>query len=106
MGKGNFILPLNSEIRKKTGIRQGETVTLKFEKDPNEIVLDIDFMECLAEEETGMKYFQSLPGSHQKYFSKWIQSAKTDETKAKRIAKAVNALARKMNFNLMLREKD
>ncbi len=105
MGEGNFILPLNATIRKKTGIRTGEMIEVQIQEDKTEFVLDADFMDCLAEEEIGLKHFQSLTGSHQKYFSKWIQEAKTDNTKANRIAKAVNALNRSMGFPEMLKEK-
>lgn len=104
MGEGNFILPLNATIRKKTGIRTGEIIAMQMQEDKSEFVHDTDFMDCIAEEENAMKHFQSLPGSHQKYFTKWIQGAKTDITKANRIAKAVNALTRKMGFPEMLRE--
>ena len=45
-----------------------------------------------------------MPGSHQKYYSKWIESAKTDQTRAKRIAMAVNALATGLDFGGMLRK--
>ncbi|MBP6687980.1 MAG: YdeI/OmpD-associated family protein, partial [Lacibacter sp.] len=60
--------------------------------------------ECLNDEPTALQYFNSLAGGHQRYFSKWIDSAKTEPTKAKRIAMAVNALARKMGYTEMLRE--
>ena len=104
MGKGDFIMPLNGEMRKKTGIRQGEMINVQLTEDKEEIKLNADFMECLEQEETGMKYFKSLTPSHQKYFSKWIEQAKSDNTRANRIAKAVNALARQMNYAMMLRE--
>ena len=61
-------------------------------------------MDCLADEPKALEFFHSLPGSHRNYFSKWIDSAKTDATKAKRIAMAVNALARSLPFNIMVRE--
>ncbi|GDX51406.1 hypothetical protein LBMAG27_04530 [Bacteroidota bacterium] len=104
MGEGNFILPLNSTIRKKTGVLTGEIVLVQMQEDKSEFVHDTDFMECMAEEDNAMKYFQSLPGSHQKYFTKWILGSKTDSTKANRIAKAVNALARNMGFPQMMKE--
>lgn len=104
MGEGNFILPLNATIRKATGVRAGETINVQMQEDKSEFVHDADFMECLAEEEAALLHFQSLAGSHQKYFTKWIQSAKSDITKSNRIAKAVNALARKMGYPEMMRE--
>ena len=60
-------------------------------------------MECLADEPAASAFFQSLAGSHQRYFSKWIDSAKTEPTRTKRIALAVNALAKKWGYPEMIR---
>ncbi|RYD71709.1 MAG: hypothetical protein EOP53_23195, partial [Sphingobacteriales bacterium] len=38
------------------------------------------------------------------YYSKWIESAKTEPTKTKRIAIVVSGLARHMDYGAMLRE--
>ena len=60
-------------------------------------------MECLADEPEAFNTFHKLPKSHRLYFSKWIESAKTETTKAKRIAQSVTALAAGMQFGEMLR---
>ena len=65
--------------------------------------LSREFMECLADEPRALEYFNSIPKSFQNYFSKWIETAKTEPTKTKRIAMAVSALAKKMNFPEMIR---
>jgi len=66
--------------------------------------ISADFLECLADDPEASEYFNSLPKSHQQYYSKWIESAKTEPTKTKRIAIVVNGLARRMDFGAMLRE--
>ena len=68
------------------------------------IILNQDMLECLADEPKALSYFQKLPKSHQNYFSKWIDSAKTEATKAKRITLTVTACSRQMHFGEMLRE--
>ena len=50
-----------------------------------------------------MVFFKTLSGSHQRYFSKWIDSARTEQTKSKRIAQSVNALAKKKGYPEMMR---
>lgn len=105
MGGGDFIFPLNNDMRKKLGKRAGNSLTLKINIDNDAFSFNEDFMTCLSDEPKALNFFETLTGSHQKYFSKWIDSAKTDETKAKRITKAVNALARKMGYAEMIREK-
>jgi uncharacterized protein YdeI (YjbR/CyaY-like superfamily) len=59
-------------------------------------------MECLADEPEAAAFFNSLPGSHQQYFSRWIESAKTDATKTKRIAMAINAFSKKLGYSQMM----
>jgi len=103
MGGGIFIMPINAAMRKAIGKRHGAMLKVQLEADDSPFVFNADFMECLDDEPTAKKFFQTLPGSHQRYFSKWIDSAKTDPTKTKRIAQAVSALAKKMGFPEMMR---
>ena len=103
MGGGNFILPLNAAMRKAIGKRHGAMLSVQLEEDKSEFIFNADFMDCMKDEPEAVKTFKSLPGSHQRYFSKWIDAAKTDGTKAKRIALAVNALSKRMGFVEMMR---
>ncbi|HWR32925.1 MAG TPA: YdeI/OmpD-associated family protein [Chitinophagaceae bacterium] len=103
MGGGVFIMPLNAAMRKGIGKRHGAMLKVQLEEDNNDFIFNKDFMDCLADEPKAKEFFQSLPGSHQRYFSKWIDSAKGEKTKAKRIAMAVNALAKKWGYSQMLR---
>ncbi len=104
MGDGSFIMPFNAGMRKGTGKRKGATVTAMLEADDASFKLNEDFMMCLNDEPAALKHFNSLAGSHRNYFSKWIDSAKTETTKTKRIAMAVSALARNIGYPEMLRE--
>jgi hypothetical protein len=103
VGGGVFIMPVNAAMRKGLGKRHGATIQVKLEADNSEFVFNADFMECLADEPVADRFFKSLTGSHQRYFSKWIDSAKTEPTRTKRIAMAVNALARKWGYGEMIR---
>ena len=103
MGGGKFILPIKSEIRKAIGKDKGDKVTVQLELDAKPRKLSSDLVVCLKEEPAAYDYFKSLPSSHQFYFSTWIESAKTIETKTKRITMAVIAMSRKMDYGAMLR---
>lgn len=103
MGNGDFILPMNSKLRKGTGKKLGATLLIELELDKKPLTIDPDLIECLSDEPEAKDFFQSLPTSHKNYFSKWIESAKTDVTKAKRIAQTVNALYKKRGFAEMIR---
>jgi hypothetical protein len=104
LGKGDFIFTIDAKIRKAIGKRVGAMVTLELAFDKSEYKLNEEFVACLDEEPEALQFFNALPGSHQRYFSKWIESAKTDDTKAKRIAQSINAFLRKQGFPEMMRE--
>ena len=104
MGGGNFILTLNATIRKAIKKQKGATVRVKLEPDEVPYQLNSDFMQCLSDDPQAFAVFNKLPGSHKNYYSKWIDSAKTEATKAKRIAIVINGLARGLDFGTMLRE--
>ncbi len=65
--------------------------------------MNIDFIDCLTDLPFAKEFFEQLAPSHQRYFSKWIDDAKTDETRAKRIAASLNALERGMSYGEMIR---
>jgi hypothetical protein len=103
MGGGIFIMALNADMRKAIAKKEGAMLNVQLTEDKSDFVFNADFMECLADEPAAQTYFQSLTGSHQRYFSKWIDSAKTEPTKTKRIAMAVNALAKGWGYPEMIR---
>jgi Domain of unknown function (DUF1905)/Bacteriocin-protection, YdeI or OmpD-Associated len=103
MGGGLFIFVLNASLRKAIGKKHGAMVKVQLTEDKSEFVFNKDFMDCLDDEPTAKEFFQKLTGSHQRYFSKWIDDAKTEPTKVKRITMAINALAKKWGYPEMLR---
>jgi hypothetical protein len=103
MGGGDFIMALNAAMRKGIRKQKGAIIKVKMAVDTNEIKPPEELIECLQDEPEAFKYFKSLPKGHQNYFTNWINSAKTDPTKAKRIAATLNALNKKWDFGQMMR---
>ena len=103
MGGGSFIMPINAAMRKGTGKRHGAMLKVQLEEDKKPYQVNADFLECLEDEPRALEAFNSMPKSFQNYYSKWIESAKTELTKTKRIAHAVSTLAKGMNFSEMIR---
>ena len=103
MGGGEFVMPLNATIRKGIHKKEDAMLTAKLEVDKKEIKPPAEFVECLKDEPVAEEHYFSLAKSHQLYFTRWINSAKTEPTKTKRIAQAVNALSKKFDFGMMLR---
>lgn len=103
MGDGSFIMPINADMRKGTGKKQGAMLQVKIEADKKEYQLNRDFVSCLEDDPDALEFFKTLSRSHQNYFSKWIESAKSEPTRIKRIAIAVSSLAKHMDFGSMIR---
>lgn len=102
MGKGQFILPLKAQLRKAIGKEMGDSLTITLDLD-GQIPPSHDFMKCLKDDDRAMTHFKTLTGSHQRYFSKWIEEAKTMTTKTKRITMAVIALGSGQGYPEMIR---
>lgn len=103
MGGGKYILALNATIRK--GIRKAKGAMLKVQlavDKPYELLPEL--VECLNDEPDAKAFFNNLPRSHQNYFSKWIESAKTEATRARRIAMTVDAASKRWGYSQMIRD--
>jgi len=96
-------MPVNAGMRKAIGKKHGSMVKVQLMEDNAEFIFNKDFIDCLTDEPNALDFFKKLPGSHQRYFSKWIDSAKTEPTKAKRIAQAINGLSKKQGYGEMMR---
>jgi hypothetical protein len=103
MGGGDFIMALNATIRKVIKKRKGARLQVQMEVDKNEIKPPVALIECLSDEPAALAFYNSLSKSHQHYFTNWINSAKTEPTKTKRIAQSVTALSKGFHFAEMLR---
>ena len=103
MGGGSFIMAINATMRKGIGKKQGAMLKVELQEDKKAYELNAELLECLNDEPRALKNFEAMPRSFQNYYSKWIESAKTEATKTKRIATAVSSLATGMNFSDMLR---
>ncbi|MEO8583162.1 MAG: YdeI/OmpD-associated family protein [Flavitalea sp.] len=103
MGGGVFIMPLNAQIRKAIGKNKGAMLNVQLSIDKRQFEISKELLECLADEPGALANFKKLPNSHQRYFSKWVTSGKSDSTRAKRIARAVNAMAKGWSYGEMLK---
>lgn len=103
MGGGDYILAVNAGMRKMIRKQKGAEVDVQMEKDATELKPPAELIESLQDEPKALERFRTFPKSHQNYFINWINSARTDPTKAKRIAATINALDRGWNFGQMMR---
>jgi hypothetical protein len=105
MGHGDFIMALNKDLRKKLRKEAGAKVELNLAFDAEfKIEMPDDLQICLADEQELLDQFLSMPKSHQNYFINWLNTAKTEPTKTKRLVMIVNAMFNKWDFGKMIRE--
>ena len=103
MGEGNFILPINATHRKAIKKKEGDVIHVEMEYDSKKPKPSQQMIQCLKEDPSAFDYFKSLPPSHQNYYSKWIESAKTRETKFRRITQVVLAMSQKQSYAEMMK---
>ncbi|KQS32287.1 YdeI/OmpD-associated family protein [Pedobacter sp. Leaf194] len=104
MGAGDFIIALKGALRKKLGKEEGAAVTLFLEEDKDfKVEMPEDLELCLSEEGFLMEQFLAQPKSHQNYFIRWINDAKTEATRTRRLAQTVSAMYKKQDFGAMIR---
>lgn len=103
MGEGEFIMAINATMRRGIRKEEGASVQVAIDVDDSPMPLSADLMACLEDEPKALGFFSQLTKGHQVYFSNWIESAKTIETKTKRITQAVTGLAMGMGYPEMIR---
>lgn len=97
MGTECHILGIPKEIRVKMGKTFGDVIDVELEVDTEErkIELTDEFKDKLMGNKEAYDFFNSLSFSNQKKYALWIESAKKEETRIKRIDEAVGLLANK-----------
>jgi hypothetical protein len=103
MGDGGFILPVNGRMRKVLRKGPGDRVKVSLSFDARSPEPSKELLLCLKDDPDALRFYKSLPKSHQNYFSNWIESAKTTGTKTKRIVMAVTGLGKNQGFGEMIR---
>jgi hypothetical protein len=92
--KGQFLLSLSAAHRKDSGLAPGDdvTVTVTVADAPREVDIPEDF--AAAMEAAGVRpFFDGLSNSLQRYHTDLIAGAKAEDTRARRIEKAVALFA-------------
>jgi len=89
---GQQLVGVSAAIRKATGLSGGDpiTVTLTLETAPREVVVPDDFAAALRAAPGTQAFFDGLSNSVQRFHIDNINGAKSDDTRARRIAKSVD----------------
>ena len=91
---GVYMIPVAAEHREKAGIQAGEEVEvgLVLDNEPRVVEVPTDFAEALERDAQAKQFFDKLSYSNKRRFVLPIEEAKSEETRARRIEKAVSNL--------------
>ena len=88
---GSCMVGVSAAVRAATGLEAGHpvTVSLSVATTPREVDVPPDLARALAEDDQAQAFFDALSNSLQRFHVDTIDAAKTDETRLRRVQKAV-----------------
>jgi hypothetical protein len=91
---GDFMLPVAAEHREKAGLTAGDEIEVGLELDaePRVVVVPEPLEQALARDEAAKKNFEALSNSRKRGYTLSIIGAKTEETRQRRVEKAIAEL--------------
>ncbi len=91
---GRFMLPISAEVREAASVAAKDKVDVDVELDtaPREVTVPPDFAHALTRDPAAKRLFEGLSFSNKQRIVIAIASAKTPETRERRIAKSVSSL--------------
>jgi hypothetical protein len=91
---GAYMVGVSAEHRKAAGVEGGDEieVTIELDTDPREVEIPLDFEKVLSKDSMAKKNFSMLSNSKKKALIYPINDAKTEETRQRRIEKAISSL--------------
>jgi antitoxin component of MazEF toxin-antitoxin module len=91
---GEYMLPVSAEVRAGAGVAAGDEIDVEVELDtaPRVAAVPADLAEALAADPAALAAFERLSYSNQRQHTLSVEGAKTPETRARRVAKAVATL--------------
>lgn len=91
---GRFMISFNADTRAKTGRGGGDEVEITLEHDtaPRTVEMPEALATAVAGEPALLAAWEGLAPSHQKEFARSIDEAKGDDTRARRVEKALEKL--------------
>jgi hypothetical protein len=91
---GEFLLGLSREVRSAAGAEAGDEVTVHIALDeaPREVEVPPALSQALETDPEAKAAFDALAFTHRNEFARWIAEAKKDDTRARRVAQALEML--------------
>lgn len=98
MGGDCHLLGITQKVRKENGKDPGDTVHVILEEDTEERAVKVpeDFLNLLNEDPGLLEFFNGLSFTHRKEYVRWIVEAKKEETRKRRLFRAIELLREKV----------
>ena len=85
-------MAVKSEVRKKIKKQAPDTVHITLYEDKTPLIIPEELLLCMENEDGLLEKFENYNHGQKKAFIDWIYSAKTEQTKANRIAKTITMI--------------
>jgi Bacteriocin-protection, YdeI or OmpD-Associated/Domain of unknown function (DUF1905) len=87
-------LGLRNELRREAGLADGDSVDVEIERDdsPREVEVPPELASALASDDVAAGVYESLSFTHRREYAEWIAGARKEETRTRRVAKALEML--------------
>src|SRR3954449_4174397 len=88
---GEYLVGLSRAVREEAGVEAGDTVDVSLELDtaPREVEVPEALADALAGDAEARNSFDQLAYTHRKEYARWIEEAKREETRERRVARAL-----------------
>ena len=92
---GDYMVGVAKEHRDKAGIKGGDQIEVEITLDdaPREVVIPPELLKALAKKKGAQAAFDKLSYTLRKEAARQVETAKTEETRARRITKIVEGLS-------------
>lgn len=92
--RGEFMLGLSKEVRAHAKVHAGDQigVALALDREERKVEVPAALAQALASDAEAKAAFERLAFTPRKEFARWIEEAKRDETRERRVAKALEML--------------
>lgn len=96
LGNGSGYISLNAQRMKQASLRNGDKVTVAFEKDDSAYGVEVppELAELLEQDEEGMQRFQLLPPGKQRYIVQYVGGVKSSQLRIDRAIMLIENLKR------------
>jgi bifunctional DNA-binding transcriptional regulator/antitoxin component of YhaV-PrlF toxin-antitoxin module len=91
---GRYYLGFRKEVRERAGIAPGDPLTIELELDdqPREVELPRELAAALDAAPDAREAYEGLSYTHRREYAEWVGGAKREETRQRRLEKAVSML--------------